>query len=104
MTQPMSLRASAVLILALAGCSARSEFKLTRGARHGPTATSRTLSDDFWWGVSSSSYQIEDPGPDEENLGFKTDWDLAYESGFIKYPRANGCLRYYRFDHDIAAM
>ena len=100
----MIFRASVTLLLTLSGCAARSEFKLARGSSHKPTTTSRTFSGDFWWGVSASSYQFEDPGPDEENLGFKTDWDLAYESGFIKYPRANGTWSYSRYDRDIAAM
>jgi beta-glucosidase len=99
-----SLRCTSLLIITLAGCAARSDFKLARNPIEKPAAPSRNLTDDFWWGVSSSSFQTEDAGPDDENLGFKTDWDLAHESGFIKYPRANGVGSYTQFGRDIAAM
>ena len=58
----------------------------------------------FWWGVSSSSYQTEDPGPAEENRGFKTDWDLAAGAGRLHEPRGNATWSYSCTARDIAAL
>ncbi|MBK8267471.1 MAG: glycoside hydrolase family 1 protein [Planctomycetes bacterium] len=58
----------------------------------------------FWWGVSTSSYQTEDPGPPSENLGFETDWDLAYRSGQMKEPRGNATWSYTCTQRDFAAL
>lgn len=58
----------------------------------------------FWWGISSSSYQTEDAGPPEENLGFETDWDVAARAGKLKEPRGQATWSYTCTARDIAAM
>jgi beta-glucosidase len=55
----------------------------------------------FWWGISTSPYQTEDPGA---TGSFKTDWDLFFESGKIKEPRGNGAYSYTQVDRDIRAL
>jgi beta-glucosidase len=53
----------------------------------------------FWWGISTSSYQTED-----QNSGFKTDWDIFYENGHLKEPRAQGTYSYSQFDRDLEQL
>ncbi len=55
----------------------------------------------FWWGISTSSYQTEDPGP---NAAFKTDWDQFFELGKIKEPRGNGTLSFSKVDRDLETL
>jgi len=87
----------------LCGC-ARSEFEVDREITASRNAAGPPEDRPFWWGVSTSSYQTEDAGPAAENLGFKTDWDLACESGFIDHARGQGTWSYSQVERDIAAM
>lgn len=60
-------------------------------------------SEPFWWGISTSSYQTEDPGPPTV-ANFKTDWDLHFENGKLRDARGNGAWSYTCVDRDIAAL
>ncbi len=56
----------------------------------------------FWWGVSTSPYQTEDVAIDRENkFYFKTDWDIFYDIGKLKYPKKNGVFSYTEYQRDI---
>ena len=59
----------------------------------------------FAWGVSTSSYQNEDPflKPADPNF-FETDWDIFYKAGFLKFPKGNGTLSFSSFEKDIEAL
>lgn len=65
--------------------------------------TSRPAADAFWWGISTSSFQTEDPGPPGVR-DFETDWDLAFAAGKLSAPRGNGAWSYTCVDRDIAAL
>lgn len=61
-----------------------------------------SLSEPFWWGVSTSPYQTEDVvvKKDDPNF-FKTDWDLFYDSGKLKHPKLDGVFSYSEYKRDI---
>ncbi len=101
-----------ILLVALGGCG------LAGGpARHAgtngdpPTAAKGPLSpaaarfenQPFWWGVSVSAYQTEDPGPAGE-LDCRTDWDLFHERAGLRAARGKGTLSYTHFERDIRAL
>jgi len=94
------------LFAASTSSCAPSGFKLNRGPikAASPVASSAPADWKFWWGISTASYQFEDPGPPEENLGFKTDWDLWAAAGRLREPRGNATWSYTETDRDIAAL
>ena len=56
----------------------------------------------FWWGVSTSSYQIEDVAVAKEDPNFfKTDWDLFYDEGKLKEPKGDSVFSYTEYKRDI---
>lgn len=89
-------------LLLVCGCFRSSDFRIRPDAK--PVNSVLPPDWSFWWGVSSSSYQTEDQGPPEECLGFKTEWDIAHDKGFIKTPRGDGVWSYTLVDRDIAMM
>jgi len=69
----------------------------------------------FWWGISTSAYQFEEPAaqstsaPSDSkdvtaNLSFQTDWDLSYQAGKIKTPRDDRVASYSHAERDISAL
>ncbi len=63
------------------------------------------LANAFWWGVSTSPYQTEDVAvkKDDSNF-FKTDWDLFYDIGKLKYPKEDGVFSFTEYKRDIAKI
>jgi beta-glucosidase len=59
----------------------------------------------IWYGVSTSSYQFEDPfhQPGEEYF-FKTDWDLFFEAGALAEPKGEGNWSYSETQRDLEAL
>lgn len=53
------------------------------------------------WGVSTSAYQTEDPGPDAQ---FKTDWDLFHEAGRVSQSRGQAALSWSSPERDQRAL
>ena len=60
---------------------------------------------DFWWGLSTSSYQNEDRAevPGSRNY-FKTDWDLFAEAGRVPPRGEEAVFSWSNFDLDLAAL
>jgi beta-glucosidase len=53
------------------------------------------------WGVSTSAYQTEDPGPQQD---FQTDWDLFYDDGRVSQGRGQGALSWSEPERDQRAL
>lgn len=59
----------------------------------------------FWWGISTSSYQTEDVAiASQDPFFFKTDWDLFYEQGKLPEPKGNAVFGYTQYKRDIQVM
>lgn len=60
----------------------------------------------FWWGVSTSPYQVEGPARLDggESRSFKTDWDLLNELGKLKAARDRRIDSFECFERDLAAL
>lgn len=57
----------------------------------------------FWWGVSVSSYQSEDPPDQTKSSAFSTDWDL-YQKKVGGHARDGRVASYSHFERDLAAL
>ncbi|QDV91991.1 Bifunctional beta-D-glucosidase/beta-D-fucosidase [Phycisphaerae bacterium RAS2] len=72
-----------------------------------PAATERAAEPQpFWWGVSTSPYQIEGPPlvGGEASRSFKTDWDLLHEMGKLDATRDRRIDSFECFERDLAAL
>ena len=59
----------------------------------------------LWWGISSSSYQTEDPGVDPGTPApFLTDWDRFQLTGRLRHDKGQGTLSWSRFERDLEAL
>src|SRR5882757_4630612 len=107
-------------LFVLCGCVPRAEhrFDLPKAA----SINAATRSPDagaFWWGVSTSAYQTEEPpteagsprdaasvdgSPARTNSLFRTDWDLQVASGKLKAIRDDRVASYSHIERDIAAL
>ena len=58
----------------------------------------------FWWGASTSNYQIEDPDvkPGDKQY-FQTDWDLYVKEGGAP-PKGNATYSWTEFERDLHAL
>jgi len=65
-----------------------------------PTSRPEPTGSDFWWGVATSPYQTEDPGPGT----FSTDWYLCAARGGVDAGRGEGAYSWSRFDRDLEAL
>ncbi|MBL7544161.1 MAG: glycoside hydrolase family 1 protein [Bdellovibrionaceae bacterium] len=64
-----------------------------------------SFSEAFWWGVSTSPYQTEDIAISKDDTHFfKTDWDLFYEAGRLKYPKNDAVFSFTEYKRDIQKM
>lgn len=71
-----------------------------------PAATERAAeAPPFWWGVSTSPYQVEGPpGDGVVARSFKTDWDLLREMGKLDAARDRRIDSFECFERDLAAL
>src|SRR5262245_16665159 len=59
----------------------------------------------FWWGVSSSAYQTEDPAlAPGDPMAFATDWDLFRRAGRLRVDKGDGTRSFSRMERDVAAL
>lgn len=56
---------------------------------------------DFWWGVSTAAFQIEEPDPTRT---WATDWDVWGDRGGLKTPRDQRVASMKHMDRDVAAL
>lgn len=100
------LLSAAGLALVLAGCVNPIDplGPIGRGPQPPPPKANPTLSEPFAWGISTSSYQYEDPAvkPGEKRY-FQTDWDLFVEQGKAP-PKGNALYTWTHFDKDLEAL
>ncbi len=57
----------------------------------------------FWWGVATSAYQVEDFGTGDVG-DYQTDWDVHYQRGKLKHARGHGCWSYSQVERDLNAL
>lgn len=75
-----------------------------RGPHPKPAVSKPDLSQKFAWGISTSSYQYEDPAvkPGDPDY-FQTDWDILVAQGKAP-PKGNALYSWTHFDKDLAAL
>ncbi|MGC1481378.1 MAG: family 1 glycosylhydrolase [Chthoniobacterales bacterium] len=100
------LRFSAALgiLLTLTGCIIDPLGPIGPGPQPPPPVSTPQPSDEFAWGISTSSYQYEDPDVEPGDADFfLTDWDIFIEEG--KAPeKGNALYSWTHFDKDLAAL
>ncbi|MGA7905505.1 MAG: family 1 glycosylhydrolase, partial [Terrimicrobiaceae bacterium] len=75
-----------------------------KGPQPPPPRSSPQLSQPFAWGISTSSYQYEDPAvkPGDKDY-FYSDWDILIEQHKAP-PKGNALYSWTRFDKDLEAL
>ena len=90
----------ASICLLLAGCVRPTPAPYEIPPAHRIT-TQPSAAAPFWWGISTSSYQIEEPPPAR---AFSTDWDLFCRQNKKIPARDDRIASLSRFERDIAAL
>ena len=77
---------------------------ISEGPQPSPPRSSPQLSQKFAWGISTSSYQYEDPAvkPGDKDY-FYSDWDILIEQRKAP-PKGNALYSWTRFDKDLEAL
>lgn len=94
----------ACVALLLAGCALDPLGPIGKGPQPPPPVSKPKLDRKFAWGISTSSYQYEDPAvvPGQKDY-FVTDWDISVAQG--KAPeKGNALYSWSHFDKDLAAI
>ena len=75
-----------------------------KGPQPRPEKPPPQLSQKFAWGISTASYQYEDPavGPGDKDF-FYSDWDILIEQRKAP-PKGNALYSWTRFDKDLEAL
>ncbi len=102
----LSLAALFATCLAVTGCVNPIDplGPIGRGPHPAPVKSAPPLGSKFAWGISTSSYQYEDPAvkPGDKDY-FQTDWDILIGQG--KAPdKGNALYSWTHFDKDLAAL
>ncbi len=90
--------------LLLAGCALNPLGPISPGPQPPPAPSAPQLSAPFAWGISTSSYQYEDPAvlPGSPDY-FQTDWDI-FEAHGKAPPKGNAVFSWSDFDRDLEAL
>ncbi|MEO8206139.1 MAG: family 1 glycosylhydrolase [Chthoniobacterales bacterium] len=78
--------------------------KIGKGPQPRPVKPKPNLSEKFAWGISTASYQYEDPAvkPGDKDY-FQTDWDISIAQGKAP-PKGNALYSWTHFDKDLEAL
>ena len=107
---PVSLKSTALRGLIIAVTSALISGCINplgpigKGPQPRPPRSSPQLSQTFAWGISTASYQYEDPAvePGDKDY-FYSDWDILIEQRKAP-PKGNALYSWTRFDKDLEAL